>query len=51
MVGAEPHGPYMRPPLSKELWFNEDKAEASQMIFNDWSGNKRRYDIMLIACP
>jgi len=41
MIGAEPHPPYMRPPLSKELWFNEDKVESSQMLFNDWSGNKR----------
>ena len=23
--------PYMRPPLSKELWFNEDKAAVEEL--------------------
>ena len=27
--------PYMRPPLSKELWFNEDKAAVEELRCRD----------------
>ncbi|XP_014204818.1 apoptosis-inducing factor 1, mitochondrial [Copidosoma floridanum] len=32
--------PYMRPPLSKELWYQSDDL-ASQLIFRQWNGKKR----------
>ncbi|XP_014223755.1 apoptosis-inducing factor 1, mitochondrial [Trichogramma pretiosum] len=33
--------PYMRPPLSKELWYNRDEELASKLIFKQWNGTKR----------
>ncbi|XP_008208975.1 apoptosis-inducing factor 1, mitochondrial isoform X2 [Nasonia vitripennis] len=33
--------PYMRPPLSKELWYNRDEAMSSKLIFKQWNGTKR----------
>jgi len=33
--------PYMRPPLSKELWFSEDREAAKRFEFNQWSGKPR----------
>lgn len=41
VIGEEEAVPYMRPPLSKELWFNEDKAEVEQLQFRQWNGKKR----------
>ncbi|GFS20393.1 mitochondrial apoptosis-inducing factor 1 [Elysia marginata] len=41
IIGEEDAVPYMRPPLSKELWFNEDKAEVEQLQFRQWNGKKR----------
>ncbi|GFO47582.1 Apoptosis-inducing factor 1, mitochondrial [Plakobranchus ocellatus] len=41
VIGEEDSVPYMRPPLSKELWFNEDKAEVEQLQFRQWNGRKR----------
>jgi len=32
IVGDENRLPYMRPPLSKELWFNEDKAAVEEYL-------------------
>ncbi|XP_076445990.1 apoptosis-inducing factor 1, mitochondrial-like [Babylonia areolata] len=33
--------PYMRPPLSKELWFSDDKAAVKQLRFKQWNGTER----------
>ncbi|XP_055894025.1 apoptosis-inducing factor 1, mitochondrial-like isoform X1 [Biomphalaria glabrata] len=41
VVGEEASVPYMRPPLSKELWFNEDRLEVEQLNFRQWNGKKR----------
>ncbi|KAH9523175.1 Apoptosis-inducing factor 1, mitochondrial [Bulinus truncatus] len=41
IVGEETSVPYMRPPLSKELWFNEDRVEVEQLNFRQWNGKKR----------
>ena len=30
--------PYMRPPLSKELWFTDDKTTAKTLTFKQWNG-------------
>ncbi|CAL1536613.1 unnamed protein product [Lymnaea stagnalis] len=41
VVGDEDSVPYMRPPLSKELWFNDDKEEVESLQFKQWNGKKR----------
>ncbi|XP_059171866.1 apoptosis-inducing factor 1, mitochondrial-like isoform X2 [Physella acuta] len=41
VIGEEQAVPYMRPPLSKELWFNEDQLEVENMQFRQWNGKKR----------
>lgn len=33
--------PYMRPPLSKELWYSEDRELSRQLIFRQWNGKTR----------
>jgi NADPH-dependent 2,4-dienoyl-CoA reductase/sulfur reductase-like enzyme len=34
LVGAEPHAPYKRPPLSKKLWFGDDESTV-------WRGTEK----------
>ncbi|XP_075982138.1 apoptosis-inducing factor 1, mitochondrial-like isoform X2 [Anticarsia gemmatalis] len=44
MVGDEPELPYMRPPLSKELWREPELAAASDLdalTFRQWNGRRR----------
>ncbi|KAG0043087.1 Apoptosis-inducing factor 1, mitochondrial [Gryganskiella cystojenkinii] len=41
IIGNEDIGPYMRPPLSKEMWFNKDEATTEQLSFKDWQGKER----------
>ena len=31
----------MRPPLSKELWFSEDREAAKKFEFKQWNGKTR----------
>lgn len=39
VIGDEPYKPYMRPPLSKELWFSEDGPKS--FSFKQWNGRER----------
>lgn len=39
VVGDEFYKPYMRPPLSKELWLSDDASK--QLSFKQWSGRER----------
>ncbi|KAF1796248.1 apoptosis-inducing factor, mitochondrion-associated, C-term-domain-containing protein [Mucor lusitanicus] len=41
IIGEEEYAPYMRPPLSKELWFSEDPEVGKTLVFKDWSGTER----------
>lgn len=41
VIGSEPFFPYMRPPLSKELFYSDDRAKAEQKIFKQWNGQER----------
>lgn len=41
IIGNEEIGPYMRPPLSKEMWFNKDEATTESLSFKDWQGKER----------
>ncbi|XP_043267020.1 apoptosis-inducing factor 1, mitochondrial [Venturia canescens] len=33
--------PYMRPPLSKELWYSKDRVAAALLNFRQWNGTQR----------
>ncbi|XP_022910204.2 apoptosis-inducing factor 1, mitochondrial [Onthophagus taurus] len=41
VVSADGFYPYMRPPLSKELWFGEDESVARNLEFKQWNGSQR----------
>lgn len=44
IIGEEDEIPYMRTPLSKELWFkepSEKQGNMSDMTFTDWGGDER----------
>uniref|UniRef100_A0A915IXA5 Uncharacterized protein n=1 Tax=Romanomermis culicivorax TaxID=13658 RepID=A0A915IXA5_ROMCU len=41
VIGEEDNYPYMRPPLSKELWYSEDVDVANTLMFKQWSGKER----------
>ncbi|KAI8098957.1 uncharacterized protein BX664DRAFT_320016, partial [Halteromyces radiatus] len=41
IIGDEAYSPYMRPPLSKEIWFSEDPEVTKHLRFKDWEGNER----------
>ncbi|KAI9519838.1 Apoptosis-inducing factor 1, mitochondrial [Dissostichus eleginoides] len=40
IVTEEPDAPYMRPPLSKELWFSDDPSVTETLRFKQWNGRK-----------
>lgn len=40
IVGSERHGPYMRPALSKELWYSEPEQRRG-LNFKWWNGKER----------
>uniref|UniRef100_A0A8C8VG52 Apoptosis-inducing factor 1, mitochondrial n=1 Tax=Pelusios castaneus TaxID=367368 RepID=A0A8C8VG52_9SAUR len=41
IVSEDPELPYMRPPLSKELWFSEDPNVIETLRFKQWNGKER----------
>jgi len=41
IVTEEPDLPYMRPPLSKELWFSDDPNMTDTLRFKQWNGKER----------
>ncbi|XP_075429209.1 apoptosis-inducing factor 1, mitochondrial isoform X2 [Ascaphus truei] len=41
IVTEESEHPYMRPPLSKELWFSEDPNVTETLRFKQWNGKER----------
>lgn len=43
IVSEDPELPYMRPPLSKELWFSDDPNVTKTLQFRQWNGKERRY--------
>lgn len=42
LVGEEEHLPYMRTPLSKELWYSDDRKLVDNLVFRQWNGRERR---------
>ncbi|XP_034942342.1 apoptosis-inducing factor 1, mitochondrial [Chelonus insularis] len=41
VISEEPSFPYMRPPLSKELWFSQEREPSSELNFRQWNGTTR----------
>ncbi|XP_076808808.1 apoptosis-inducing factor 1, mitochondrial-like isoform X1 [Clavelina lepadiformis] len=41
IISDETQAPYMRPPLSKELWFSDDREAAHKFEFKQWNGKWR----------
>uniref|UniRef100_A0A8B9HKS6 Apoptosis-inducing factor 1, mitochondrial n=1 Tax=Astyanax mexicanus TaxID=7994 RepID=A0A8B9HKS6_ASTMX len=41
IVTEEDDLPYMRPPLSKELWFSDDPTVTETLCFKQWNGKER----------
>ncbi|XP_060941370.1 apoptosis-inducing factor 1, mitochondrial isoform X2 [Limanda limanda] len=41
IVTEESEFPYMRPPLSKELWFSDDSSVTETLRFKQWNGKER----------
>jgi len=41
LISAEGEEPYMRPPLSKELWFSDVQDPAQTLKFKQWNGKSR----------
>ncbi|XP_074770931.1 apoptosis-inducing factor 1, mitochondrial isoform X1 [Athene noctua] len=41
IVSEDPALPYMRPPLSKELWFSDDPNVTESLRFKQWNGKER----------
>lgn len=41
VIGEEAFAPYMRPPLSKELWFSDDTDTSDKLRFKQWNGKER----------
>jgi len=42
VIGEEPYLPYMRPPLSKELWQAED-ADRRSLKYKAWNSKMKRF--------
>lgn len=42
VITEESDLPYMRPPLSKELWYNNDENLTMKLNFKQWNGTTRR---------
>lgn len=41
IISEECNLPYMRPPLSKELWFNDSHKPTEDLKFKQWNGKER----------
>ncbi|KAK2586132.1 hypothetical protein KPH14_001406 [Odynerus spinipes] len=41
VISEEEDLPYMRPPLSKELWYNTNRATSAKLNFKQWNGTQR----------
>ncbi|XP_046395585.1 apoptosis-inducing factor 1, mitochondrial [Ischnura elegans] len=41
VISTEGDNPYMRPPLSKELWFSDNPEAVKNLTFKQWNGKER----------
>ena len=37
--------PYMRPPLSKDIWYTDDDGVVEKHSFKQWSGKEKRFGV------
>lgn len=44
IIGDEEYPPYMRPPLSKELWYCDDEELVSDLKFKQWKISNTLYE-------
>lgn len=42
IITNESYNPYMKPPLSKEVWYDKDRTSSSEFSFKQWHGTPRR---------
>ena len=47
LVTEEDYKPYMRPPLSKDLWMTDDEALVEKLRFKQYNGNESRYQFKI----
>lgn len=40
-IGNEPYFPYLRPPLSKEMFYSYDPSSVKKLNFKQWNGTER----------
>lgn len=48
VVSEEYEFPYMRPPLSKEMWFDNSPENIEKLMFKQWNGSIRRLAIQFL---
>ncbi|KAJ4435632.1 hypothetical protein ANN_18248, partial [Periplaneta americana] len=41
VIDNDGYYPYMRPPLSKEMWFNDNAEATKKLKFKQWNGSER----------
>ncbi|GJQ87637.1 AIF [Trypoxylus dichotomus] len=41
VISEDGYYPYMRPPLSKEVWYSEDSELSKNLEFKQWNGSQR----------
>ncbi len=46
LITEENYMPYMRPPLSKDLWMTEDEELVKQLRFKQYNGKERRFKVI-----
>ncbi len=48
MISSEKYLPYMRPPLSKDIWYTDDDDLIQKHSFKQWNGKEKRFLLMKI---
>lgn len=41
IISEEGYLPYMRPPLSKEMWYDPDYSKTDELTFKQWNGSEK----------
>ncbi len=42
VISSEKYLPYMRPPLSKDIWYTDDEDVIKKHSFKQWNGKEKR---------
>ncbi len=46
MISSEKYLPYMRPPLSKDIWYTNDEDLIKNYSFKQWNGKEKRFGFL-----